>query len=105
MRLRVPAMESLTAAEFHACMTEHTQMTLVLGSTGKTGRRVAARLAERGVPMRLGSRSETPPFDWDDPATWKPVLQGIDIAYISYFPDLAVSAWSSRRPTRASASR
>ena len=53
-------MESLTAPRFHASMTEHTHptpMTLVLGSTGKTGRRVVERLAERGVPMRLGSRS------------------------------------------------
>ena len=81
------------ASRFHASMTEHTHptpMTLVLGSTGKTGRRVVERLAERGVPMRLGSRSATPRFDWDDQSTWEPVLQGVDTVYISYFPDLAV---------------
>ena len=74
-------------------MTDHTQntpLTLVVGSTGKTGRRVVERLAERGVRMRLGSRSATPAFDWDDPATWEPVLDGVEIAYISYYPDLAV---------------
>jgi nucleoside-diphosphate-sugar epimerase len=31
--------------------------TLVLGGTGKTGRRVAKRLAARGAPTRFGSRS------------------------------------------------
>jgi len=30
--------------------------TLVLGGTGKTGRRVAERLAARGVPTRVASR-------------------------------------------------
>jgi uncharacterized protein YbjT (DUF2867 family) len=36
---------------------------LVLGGTGKTGRRVAERLAARGLPVRIGSRSGRPPFD------------------------------------------
>ena len=31
------------------------QTTLVLGGTGKTGRRVAQRLVARGVPTRVGS--------------------------------------------------
>jgi uncharacterized protein YbjT (DUF2867 family) len=39
--------------------------TLVLGGTGKTGRRVAERLMARGVPTRIGSRSGAPPFDWE----------------------------------------
>lgn len=40
-------------------MSDHTpqQTTLVLGGTGKTGRRVMDRLAARGVPARLGSRA------------------------------------------------
>ena len=41
------------------------QTTLVLGGTGKTGRRVALRLAARGVPTRVVSRSGEPPFDWE----------------------------------------
>ena len=38
--------------------------TLVLGGTGKTGRRVVERLRERGLPVRIGSRSGVPRFDW-----------------------------------------
>ena len=64
--------------------------TLVLGGTGKTGRRVVERLTTRGVPTRVGSRAADPPFDWEDPATWAPALQGAGGAYISYYPDLAV---------------
>jgi uncharacterized protein YbjT (DUF2867 family) len=64
--------------------------TLVLGGTGKTGRRVVERLAERGVPTRVGSRSGRPAFDWNDRSTWVPVLDGIGSAYVSYYPDLAV---------------
>ena len=64
-------------------------LTLVLGATGKTGRRVIDRLNDRGVPTRAGSRSASPRFDWDDRATWAPALDGTDAVYISYFPDLA----------------
>ncbi|ALL66521.1 Putative nucleoside-diphosphate-sugar epimerase [Paraburkholderia caribensis MBA4] len=63
---------------------------LVLGSTGKTGRRVAERLTARGADVRHGSRSGTPPFDWADRASWGPALEGVKAVYISYFPDLAV---------------
>ena len=73
--------------------TESTQgagMTLVVGGTGKTGRRVVERLETRGVPTRIGSRSAEPPFDWEDEATWGPALQGVDSAYVTYYPDLAV---------------
>jgi uncharacterized protein YbjT (DUF2867 family) len=63
---------------------------LVLGATGKTGRRVVERLERRGVPVRLGSRSAQPPFDWGDESTWAPALEGASAVYISYFPDLAV---------------
>jgi len=69
-------------------MTENTQQTettttLVLGGTGKTGRRVAERLTARGLPVRVGSRAGEPPFDWENRATWAPVLQGVGSAYIS----------------------
>ena len=63
--------------------------TLVLGGTGKTGGRVAARLTARGLPVRIGSRSAEPPFDWEDRATWAPALRGAAAAYISYYPDIA----------------
>jgi len=64
--------------------------TLVLGGTGKTGRRVGERLVARGRPVRLGSRGGEPPFDWEDRATWAPALRGTDAVYLTYFPDLAV---------------
>jgi uncharacterized protein YbjT (DUF2867 family) len=64
--------------------------TLVLGGTGKTGRRVVERLAARGIPVRVGSRSGEPRFDWEDRSTWAPVLEGVGSAYVSYYPDLAV---------------
>ena len=67
-----------------------TKTTLVLGGTGKTGRRIVDRLRAMGVEVRVGSRSEQPPFDWDDRSTWAPAVQGVDAAYISYYPDLAV---------------
>ena len=67
-----------------------THRILVLGGTGKTGRRVAGRLTARGVPTRVGSRSGEPPFDWEDRATWAPALDGVKSAYVSYYPDLAV---------------
>lgn len=63
---------------------------LVLGANGKTGRRVAERLRTRGVPVRLGSRSARPAFDWDDHTTWAPALDGAGSAYISYYPDIAI---------------
>ncbi len=63
---------------------------LVLGATGKTGRRVAELLTARGVPVRAGSRSAAIPFDWTDRVTWAAALAGVDAVYLSYQPDLAV---------------
>ena len=65
-------------------------ITLVLGGTGKTGRRVARRLQARGIKTRIASRSATPSFDWNDPSNWEAVLDGVTSAYISYSPDLAI---------------
>ncbi|MBY4891928.1 NmrA family transcriptional regulator [Rhodobacteraceae bacterium N5(2021)] len=62
---------------------------LVIGATGKTGLRVAARLEAMKLPVRHGTRRAPLPFDWDAPETWGPVLEGIDKAYVTYFPDLA----------------
>jgi len=56
--------------------------TLVLGATGKTGRRVAARLRLRGAPVRAASRSGRPPFDWTDPGGWDAVLRGVTALYL-----------------------
>ncbi|OZB95319.1 SDR family oxidoreductase [Paenibacillus sp. XY044] len=66
------------------------QPVLIVGSTGKTGRRVSEKLLQEGIPVRSGSRSAEQPFDWSDSSTWEPVLQGTRAAYITYYPDLAV---------------
>ena len=63
---------------------------LVLGGTGKTGRRVAARLEEKGRPVRVGSRASVPAFDWDNESGWSACLEGVTAAYITYAPDLAM---------------
>ena len=63
---------------------------VVIGGTGKTGRRVVENLSQQGHHVRVGSRSGTPAFDWEDHSTYAPVLQGMDRAYIVYYPDLAV---------------
>src|SRR5215212_10300077 len=70
---------------------QETKTTLVLGGTGKTGRRVVERLSARGLlPVRVGSRSGKTPLDWEDAATWGPVLRNVESVYVSYYPDLAV---------------
>ncbi|MHA7247825.1 NAD(P)H-binding protein [Arthrobacter tecti] len=62
---------------------------LVIGSTGKTGRRVAERLTAKGFNVRSGSRNAEIPFDWDHQETWAHALAGTRAAYITYYPDLA----------------
>ena len=63
---------------------------LVLGGTGKTGRRIAAGLEAKGVPVRIGSRAAMPSFDWNNEVGWDACLQDVEAAYISYAPDLAM---------------
>ena len=64
--------------------------TLVIGAGGKTGRRVTDRLTKAGRQVRPASRSTATPFDWDDTTTWRPALVGVDAAYITFYPDLAL---------------
>ncbi|MEU1946872.1 NAD(P)H-binding protein [Streptomyces sp. NPDC059474] len=56
--------------------------TLLLGATGKTGRRILARLRLRGTPVRAASRSSRTRFDWSDPGGWDAALRGIAVAYV-----------------------
>lgn len=63
---------------------------LVLGGTGKTGRRVAQQLQAKGITTRIASRSGSPSFDWNDATTWSPALDNVSAVYLSYAPDLAV---------------
>ncbi|MET9943151.1 SDR family oxidoreductase, partial [Streptomyces halstedii] len=56
---------------------------LVLGATGKTGRRVVARLRDSAaVTVRPASRSGEVRFDWTLPETWEPALAGADALYL-----------------------
>lgn len=63
---------------------------LVIGGTGKTGRRVVEQLQNKGIEPCIGSRSASPSFDWDDKSTWTNALNGIERMYVTYYPDLAV---------------
>ncbi|AKN68456.1 oxidoreductase [Streptomyces sp. PBH53] len=63
--------------------------TLVIGATGTTGSRTAARLAAAGHPVRAASRRAVPVagadpvrFDWYDPASFDPALTGADRVYL-----------------------
>ena len=93
-------MDRLTAAQLTVRMTQTSGMTsgigtpaqgltVVIGGTGKTGRRVAERLAGTGHAVRIGSRTGVPAFDWADPAGWARVLDGAEAVYVAYHPDLA----------------
>jgi uncharacterized protein YbjT (DUF2867 family) len=63
---------------------------LVIGGTGKTGRRVVDRLKAREILVRIGSRTGEPSFDWGNPETWAGAIDGMDTVYITFQPDLAV---------------
>ena len=63
---------------------------LVIGGTGKTGRKVAEGLKQRNQNVRIGSRNGSPSFEWEDPSTWPKALEGMDKVYIVFYPDLAV---------------
>jgi uncharacterized protein YbjT (DUF2867 family) len=56
---------------------------LVLGGTGKTGRRVVEQLGARTLPARVASRSSRQTFDWYDESTWSTAVAGIDTAYLA----------------------
>jgi uncharacterized protein YbjT (DUF2867 family) len=66
---------------------QQSEPTLVVGGTGKVGRRVVERLSARGLAVRVGSRSGEPRFDWDDRSTWEPVFEGVGSAYVSHYWD------------------
>jgi uncharacterized protein YbjT (DUF2867 family) len=63
---------------------------LIIGKNGKTGARVNQRLQAMGYATQPVSRSTNPSFDWDNPATWRPAIEGTHAAYVTYQPDLAV---------------
>lgn len=62
---------------------------LVLGGTGRTGRRIVRRLHNRGIQTRVASRQGKNPWSWEDRSTWDTALHGASAAYVCYSPDLA----------------
>lgn len=73
-----------------SALNKKEDLTLILGGTGKTGRRVAERLKAKGHTVRVGSRSAVPAFDWNNEKGWEACLNGATAAYITYAPDLAM---------------
>jgi uncharacterized protein YbjT (DUF2867 family) len=63
---------------------------LVIGGTGKTGRKVVEKLEQQNQNVRIGTRNGSPSFEWNNPSTWPEALEGMDKVYIVYYPDLAV---------------
>ncbi|RYZ43100.1 MAG: oxidoreductase [Myxococcaceae bacterium] len=63
---------------------------LVTGASGNTGRPIAEALASEGFRVRTATRSATPPFpsadhvrfDWADPTTHEPAVDGVDRMYL-----------------------
>ncbi|WP_285114211.1 NAD(P)H-binding protein [Leifsonia sp. fls2-241-R2A-40a] len=55
---------------------------LLLGGTGKVGRRLTDRLRANGHDVRAVGRTSTPPFDWRDETTWSAALTGVDGVFI-----------------------
>jgi uncharacterized protein YbjT (DUF2867 family) len=90
MELRFSPMDRLASRRLARPMTNTGTLVLVLGGTGTTGRRITSRLRERGVLVRIGSRTGEPPFDWHNRSTWPAVLDGATAVYLCYSPDLAV---------------
>jgi uncharacterized protein YbjT (DUF2867 family) len=89
-RLRWPSFDGAMTTPTTTDTLSDQRPIVVIGANGKTGRRVADRLAGRGLRVRGVSRSTTPRFDWYDEATWAAALSGARSAYVTFQPDLAV---------------
>jgi uncharacterized protein YbjT (DUF2867 family) len=64
-------------------VTNAASNTLVLGGTGKTGSRVAAKLTKLGLSVRTAAPNGADVrFDWDDPTTHSPALADVDRVYL-----------------------
>jgi uncharacterized protein YbjT (DUF2867 family) len=56
------------------------ELVLVTGATGKTGRSLVARLNEAGLACRSASRGAG--FDWSRPESWDAALEGASSVYL-----------------------
>ncbi len=62
-----------------------TSTVLVIGASGKTGRRLVAHLYERGMPVKAASRNPGEGqslFDWNKPETYGTTLAGVEAIYL-----------------------
>jgi uncharacterized protein YbjT (DUF2867 family) len=57
-------------------------LVLVTGGTGKSGRRVARRLTAAGRAVRIAARAGPQPFDWLNADTWAAALDGVSAIYL-----------------------
>ncbi|MFJ6568557.1 NAD(P)H-binding protein [Streptomyces sp. NPDC091292] len=78
---------------------------LILGATGKTGRRVVRRLREAGRSVRAASRSGETRFDWNEQETWAAAVAGIATVYLIAPDDPAPVDPFVRQAVRAGAGR
>ena len=75
----------------------NTPIYLVIGSTGKTGRRVTHRLIAAATPSAPSRRAPPRPSTGTAQHAWSRPC-GIDRAYVTFFPDLAAPGASTRSP-------
>jgi uncharacterized protein YbjT (DUF2867 family) len=99
---RQSTMETLRPIGWNRAMTFHysnhldlnhpddAEPIVVIGATGKTGRRVTQRLTSHGYPVRAASRASKTAFDWERPETWAAALAGARAAYVTYQPDVSI---------------
>jgi len=73
-------------------MTKETGEILVIGGTGKTGRRLVRVLRAAGRGVRAASRSGEVRFDWTQPTTWQPAVLGASAVYLLAPADPAADA-------------
>lgn len=81
--------EDMTQQTAQTTQTRHT--TLVLGATGRAGRRVVSHLRGRDTPVRAASRSGEFRFDWADRATWTPALRDVGALFLVVPGDVPVA--------------
>ncbi|GAB2919607.1 NmrA family NAD(P)-binding protein [Streptomyces mayteni] len=86
-------------------MTTHTDEILVLGGTGKTGRRLVRGLRAAGHAVRAASRSGETRFDWTDQHTWAAALDGAAAVYLVAPEDPALADLFVKQATEAGVRR
>jgi len=101
MELRQTAMDRLDPGRSNRAMTK---TTLVLGGSGKTGRRVARLLGERDLPVRVASRSSEHRFDWYEDSTWPSAVEGVHAMYVVPPLDVVGAARAEQVVLQAAAS-